>query len=96
MPGLSAFLLLSSAVIYNNTKKILLIAGKVFAFACFIMGIIGVTIGINNATKNVSNIKLKWGTATLIGIIAVIINFFGAIGSLLIKINITRPHNLDI
>ncbi len=81
MSGISAVLLFISVATSDNGKQILLMAGRGLAFVCLIMGIIGVAIGINLATGISSN----WGAAAIIGIIAIIINFCGAVASILIK-----------
>jgi hypothetical protein len=78
--GISALCLFLSAVTSETVRRILLIAGKGLAFASLITGIIGVAVGIN-----VTTFKLKWGAAAILGIIAIVINFFGAISSVLIK-----------
>ncbi len=50
MSGFSALLLFACVATDDNIRRILLIAGKGLAFTCLIMGIIGVTVGINVTT----------------------------------------------
>ncbi len=87
--GISALCLFLSAVTSETIRRILLIAGKGLAFASLITGIIGVAVGINVTTVieigSGTDFKLKWGAAAILGIIAIVINFFGAISSVLIK-----------
>ncbi len=59
---IAALCLFASAIIANNMKRIVLLAGRGLAFACIIVGIIGVTIGII-ATRNY-NIPIGNGTST--------------------------------
>jgi hypothetical protein len=65
----------------ENADRNLLVAGRILLFVCFIMGIIGVAIGINATTGGVTSII---GAAGTLGIIAIITNFGGAVASVLI------------
>jgi hypothetical protein len=100
MSGFSVMVLFVFVATSGNTKQMLLMAGKVLAFACLIMGIIGVALGINvtTDTKRAFEIHLnagavaipvklgiQWGTSAIIGVIAIVLNFCGAIASVLIK-----------
>jgi len=85
MSAISALLLFACAAISDNTRRILLMAGKGLAFVSLIMGIIGVALGINFCMEAISETKLNWGASAIIGIIAIVVNFCGAITSVLIK-----------
>lgn len=67
----------------------LLTAVRVLIFLCYIMGTIGVVIGIIIFYTDVKNIgleiKVELGAAAIIGIIAIIFNFFGGIVTLFIN-----------
>ncbi len=65
----------------ENTDRRLLVAVRILLFVCFIMGIIGVAIGINVTTGGVTGLI---GTAGIMGILAIITNFGGAVASVLI------------
>jgi hypothetical protein len=82
--GVAVLCFFVSVATSDNTKKILLTVAKSLTFACLIMGIIGVGVGINGTTETGTEMKFKWGMAAIIGIIAIIINSCGAIVSLLI------------
>jgi hypothetical protein len=87
MSGIAAICLFSFAVTRENTNGILLLATKGLVFACVIAGIIGVAIGAN-ATLSLSDdigASLNLGAAAAIGIVAIIINFFGGIAAIFIK-----------
>jgi len=83
--GISAVLLFITVPINDNGKQILLMAGRGLAFVCLIMGIIGVAVGINVTTETTLEIKLNWGASAILGIIAIILNFCGAVASVIIK-----------
>jgi hypothetical protein len=85
--GFSALLLFACVATGDNTRRILLIAGKALAFVCLVMGIIGIAVGINvtTDTNGEFGIQLSWGASAIIGVIAIVLNFFGAIVSVLIK-----------
>jgi hypothetical protein len=85
MSVISALLLFSSVATSDYTKQILLMVGKSLAFACLIMGVVGVALGINVTTETVLHIKSNWGASAIIGVIAIVLNFCGAIVSVLIK-----------
>ncbi len=85
MSGVSALCLCLSVVTNEKIRHILLMTGKVLAFTCLIVGIIGVAVGIDVSTSNGNGQKLKLGAASIIGIIVLIINLWGAIASLFIK-----------
>jgi hypothetical protein len=83
--AISALLLFATAVTNDNIRRILLMAGKGLAFACLIIGTIGVAVGINVATDTGLQTNLTWGASSIIGIVAIVLNFCGAIASVLIK-----------
>jgi len=87
MSGFSALLLFASVATADNIRRILLIAGKGLAFTYLIMGIIGIAVGINvtTDTKGEFGTQLSWGASAIIGVIAIVLNFCGAIVSVLIK-----------
>jgi hypothetical protein len=84
MSGISTLLLFISVAISDNAKQISLMAAKGLAFACLVMGIIGVAVGINGTTA-ILETKLDWGASAIIGIIAIVLNLCGAIATVLIK-----------
>ncbi|CAF1432791.1 unnamed protein product, partial [Adineta steineri] len=74
------------AVIDEKISRILSLAAKVLAFVCVIMGIIGVgTGGSTLKTLSVGDFKFSFGAASILGIVAIIINLVGAITSVFIK-----------
>jgi hypothetical protein len=84
--AISALCLFLCTMIKDNTNRILLLAIKGLVFVSLSTGIIGVTRGINGTTTvNPSEVKLDLGAAAIIGIVAIVINFAGAIVSLFIK-----------
>jgi hypothetical protein len=83
--GISAVLLFATGAKSNKKQQILLIAAKGLVFACLIMGIIGVAVGINGTAETALARKLNWGAAAIIGIIAIVLNLCGAIATVLIK-----------
>ncbi|CAF3117039.1 unnamed protein product [Rotaria sp. Silwood2] len=85
LSGISAICLVVYAIQGDKTPRILLLATKGLVFACLIMGIIGVAVGINATVSGDSLIKLDFGAAAIIGIVAIIINFIGAIITALIR-----------
>jgi len=85
MSGISALFLFSIGATSDNKKQIALMAAKGLAFACLIMGIIGVAVAINGTTETARATKLNWGAAAILGIIAIILNLCGAIATVLIK-----------
>ncbi|CAF1187018.1 unnamed protein product [Adineta steineri] len=84
--GIAAICLLVCAFADEKISRILTIAGKVLAFVCVIMGIIGVATG-GSAQQvlwqgyNQLNLTAGFG----LGIVAFIINLVGAIVSLFVK-----------
>ncbi|CAF3954651.1 unnamed protein product, partial [Rotaria sordida] len=58
---------------------------KGLVFASLIMGIIGVAVGINVTNDEEGFIELDLSAAAIIGIVAIILNFIGAIVTLLIR-----------
>ena len=80
----SAFSILST-VTTNEHRKIALWIGRILATVSLIMGIIGVATGMNIITETRLLTKLGWGASAIIAIIAVSVNFCGAITSFLIK-----------
>ncbi len=85
MSGISTLLLFISVATSDNAKQILLMAAKGLAFACLVMGIIGVAVAINGTTETALETKLDWGASAIIGIIAIVLNLCGAIATVLIK-----------
>lgn len=85
MSGLSVISVLSTVEIDNHKRKILLI-GRILAVISLITGIIGVAVGMNIITDTPLETHLGWGASVIIGIVAIIINFCGAITSFLIKL----------
>jgi len=84
--GIAAICSFACAVTKDSTNRILLLGTKGLVFLCLVMGIIGVAVGIN-ATLNsgLDEIGFKLGAAAIVGIVAIIINFGGAIAALFIK-----------
>jgi hypothetical protein len=84
--GITAVCSFACAVTKDNTNRILLLATKGLVFVCLVMGIIGVAVG-SNATVNPGGdiIKFRLGAAAIVGIVAIIINFGGAIVALFIQ-----------
>ena len=85
LSGISVLCLIASAVISGDANRIAVLAAKGLVFACLIMGIIGVAVGISGTIAFRTGIKFDIGAAAIIGIIAIIINLVGAIVTLLIK-----------
>jgi len=87
MSGIAAICLFSFAVTRDNTNGILLLATKVLVFACVIAGIIGVAVGANVTLSldDDTGVSLNLGAAAAIGIVAIIINFFGGVAAVFIK-----------
>ena len=77
-----------SVVMTDGKRSIILIIGKVLIPICFLMGLIGVATGIVGSL-DVSGGKLgdlvKLGAGSIIGIIALIFNFFAIVGSIITK-----------
>ena len=85
MSGLITICLYSFAVTRDKTHHILLLATKGLGFACLVMGIIGVAVGAT-ATQSLGEggINLNLGAGAIIGIIAILVNFGGAIAALFV------------
>lgn len=75
--------LLVTARTSEITNQTLLTITKGLAFACLIMGIIGVAVGINAITGGGSGLSM--GAGAILGILAIIINLGGAIVAVLVK-----------
>ena len=73
-----------SMITTDNRRSMILIAGKGLAVVCLVFGIIGVAVGISGTTDNSLGQGVNLGAGSIIGIIALIINLFAAIGSLII------------
>ncbi|CAF3904752.1 unnamed protein product, partial [Rotaria sp. Silwood1] len=84
LSGISAICLIVYSLMGDNKPRILLLAIQGLVFACLIMGIIGVAIGISTAT-NTGPLTRDLGAAAIVGIVAVVINVVGAIVALLIR-----------
>ncbi len=84
--GITAIWSFACAVTKDNINRILILGTKGLVFVCLVMGIIGVAVG-SNASLNFGGgeLELKLGAAAIVGIIAIIINFGGAIAALFIK-----------
>jgi len=84
--GITAVCSFACAVTKDNTNRILLLATKGLVFVCLVTGIIGVAVG-SNASLNYGGGEgeFKLGAAAIVGIVAIIINFGGAIAALFIK-----------
>lgn len=91
LSGISTFCLLACAILGDNAHKILLLIMKLLVFASFILGTIGVALGIYTVVKNpladqsYISITISLGAAALLGIAACIINLIGAIIALFIR-----------
>jgi hypothetical protein len=83
--AISALCLLISVGMIDNKRQILIYVGKGLAFACLIMGIIGIAVGISVTTETGTEAKLDWGAASIIGIVLIFINLAGAILSVFIR-----------
>ncbi|CAF3393165.1 unnamed protein product [Rotaria socialis] len=77
--GISTICLLVCAVTGDNTSKTMLLAAKGLVIVCLVMGVIGIGIGIDVHHRNLPIQNLKLGAAAIIGIVAIILNFFAAI-----------------
>ena len=77
-----------SVVMTDGKRSIILIIGKVLIPICFLMGLIGVATGIVGSL-DIYGGKLgdlvKLGPGSIIGIIALIFNFFAIAGSIITK-----------
>ena len=71
----------------DNARSKILLAGKGLAFGCLAFGIIGVAVGISGTTNNLVGKGVELGAGSIIGIVALIVNFIGAIASIIIKTN---------
>ncbi|CAF1482332.1 unnamed protein product [Adineta steineri] len=86
LSGIAAICLLICAFIDEKISRILLLAAKVLAFVCVIMGIIGVATGGSAIQVYFQNTnQLNFSTGFALGIVAIVINLVGAIVSLFIK-----------
>ena len=83
--GLSVIFLCFSAATDGKRRAILLIIGQLQAFLSLVMSIIGVAIGVIGTMDIDPNFEFKWGGSPVIAIIGVVVNFLGAIGSLLVR-----------
>ncbi len=83
--AISALCLLLSVGMIDKTRQILINVGKGLAFACLIMGIIGIAVGISVSTGTGTEAKMDWGAASIIGIVLIFINLAGAILSVFIR-----------
>jgi hypothetical protein len=83
--AISALCLLLSVGMIDKTRQILINVGKGLAFACLILGIIGIAVGISVSTGTGTEAKMDWGAASIIGIVLIFINLAGAILSVFIN-----------
>ncbi|CAF1454829.1 unnamed protein product [Rotaria sordida] len=85
MSGISTCCLLACALMGDNVHQILLWTSKGLAFSSFIMGTVGIALGIyaifNNRLTNqlFTQLTITLGAASCIGIAAIVINLVGAI-----------------
>ncbi|CAF1347674.1 unnamed protein product [Adineta steineri] len=86
LSGITAICLIICAFIDEKISRILLLVGKVLAFVCLIMGIIGVATG--GSAQQVlwqGTNQLNFTAGFGLGIVAIIINIVGFIVSLFVK-----------
>ena len=81
---LSAIVLFISLATSDKLRSRLLLAGKLLAWICLIVGILGVAIGIHTFTKT-QDARIPWGASSIIGVIALVVNAVGAAVSLAAK-----------
>lgn len=75
-----------SVVMTDGKRSIILIIGKVLIPICFLMGLIGVATGIVGSLGGGKlGDQVKLGPGSIIGIIALILNFFAIVGSIITK-----------
>ena len=83
--AISVVCFILTIIMGDNIRSIILMGGKGLAFVCFACGIIGVAVGISGTTNNLVGKGVELGAGSIIGIIALIINLIGAIGSIMVK-----------
>ncbi|UJR15554.1 hypothetical protein I4U23_002493 [Adineta vaga] len=78
--GVITICFLISAAISDRYNRLLLVPAKILGFVCLIMGIIGVGVGgsISQLLRQSGN-EFTFGVGAIVGVVAIIINFFGAI-----------------
>lgn len=83
--AVSAISLFACMLEVINKNKIVVVISKILTIVAFVMGIIGVTIGIVLATETgYLPIKASIDVAAILAIVALSINFIGAISTLII------------
>lgn len=83
MSGIATICLFSCAVTLEKTNETLLLITKILAFACIIVGIIGVAVSASaTQTLGQNGVDMNLGVAAILGIIAIVDNFAGAIAAL--------------
>ncbi|CAF3992774.1 unnamed protein product [Adineta steineri] len=86
LSGITSICLFICAFIDEKTSRILLLIAKALAFICLIMGIISVAAGGSTIqTLSQDGVKCNLSAASILGIIAIIINLVGVIASFFIK-----------
>lgn len=83
--GLSVIFLCISAALDGRRRTIVLVIGKILVFLSLVMSIIGVALGIIGAMDVNPDFNFKWGGSPIVAIIGIVINFLGALGSLLVQ-----------
>lgn len=66
-------------------KKPILMVGRIFALLSLVAGFFGVVVGVNIINETADVRYLRWGTAPVLGIIAILFNFLGALSAVSIK-----------
>ncbi|CAF3909343.1 unnamed protein product, partial [Rotaria sp. Silwood1] len=91
LSGISTFCLFVCALMGDNVHQILLWTSKGLAFSSFIMGTVGVALGISAILSNpitnqsVITVTITMGAASFVGIAAILINLVGAIIAVFIR-----------
>lgn len=83
--AVSALCFLLSIFLSDGMRSAVLVIGKGLAFVCLAMGIIGVAIGIVAITDGQLGNGIALGAGSIIGIVALIVNLFGVVLSIVVK-----------
>ena len=84
--AISVVCFIFSIIMGDNARSKILLAGKGLAFGCLAFGIIGVAVGISGITASGQlGQGMELGAGSIIGIVALIVNLIGVIGSIIIK-----------
>ncbi|UJR24608.1 hypothetical protein I4U23_005983 [Adineta vaga] len=84
--AISAICLVACAIEAINKNPMIVMVVKILPIICFVMGIIGLALGISYTTFTGSiSMKVSLGAGAILVIIAVIINLIGAILALVIR-----------